>query len=83
MISPGSSRTSTFHSTLRSRLCAIVLEKDVNMMLVMDVPSARSMSVSCGKCSQLNAKTSMGTMTMPPPTPSSPARMPARAPSEQ
>ena len=71
------------HWTPLLRLWASELEIDVNMMLPIDVPRAMSMSTSGGKFCQPNAKTSMGTMTMPPPTPRSPARTPAIAPSKQ
>ena len=52
-------------------------------MLPIEVPRAMSMMRSCGTPCHLNAKTSIGTMTMPPPTPSSPARTPATAPRTQ
>ena len=80
---PGVMFRTASHWTPLLRLWASELEIDVNMMLPIEVPRAMSMSTSGGKFCQPNAKTSMGTMTMPPPTPRSPARTPAIAPSKQ
>ena len=80
---PGAMDRTTPQLTFLLRLWARELEMEVNTMLPIEVPRAMSMMRSCGTPCHLNAKTSIGTMTMPPPTPSSPARTPATAPRTQ
>ena len=74
-------RHTVCQSTAPRRECASALETEVNMMLPSEVASASSMMLSGAKPARPKANTSMGTMTMPPPTPSSPANSPATIPS--
>ena len=56
------------------------LETEVNMMLASEVPSAMCMSTPLSMPCRVKQNSSMGTMTMPPPTPKSPASTPAIRP---
>ena len=53
---------------------------DVGMMVANEVPTATCMRTDSSMPSSVNRWYSTGTMTMPPPTPSRPARMPATTP---
>ena len=53
---------------------------DVGMIVASDVPTAMCMRTDGSMSSSENRWYSTGTMTMPPPTPNSPARMPATTP---
>ena len=64
-------------------LWARALEMEVIMMLASEVPRAICWTYSGGTPCPGKIATSMGTMTMPPPTPSSPARTPATAPQQR
>ena len=64
-------------------LWARALETEVIMMLASDVPSAICWTYWGGMPWPGKMATSMGTMTMPPPTPSRPARTPAIAPQQR
>jgi hypothetical protein len=59
---------------------ARTLEMLVKMMVAREVPRARCRMYCSGSPWAAKAKISAGTMTSPPPTPRSPARTPARAP---
>jgi hypothetical protein len=58
-----------------------MLDREVNMIVAMAVPSAMCRMCSAGSPCAVNTNTSIGTTTAPPPMPSSPARKPTTAPS--
>jgi hypothetical protein len=58
------------------------LDTAVNMILASEVPKARCISMASGMPWRTKQNISMGTMTRPPPIPSSPARTPATAPTK-
>ena len=67
-------------STAPRLLWARIEEIEVGMIVTSDVATAIGMAIAGSKCSVVMIQNSTGTMTMPPPTPSSPARIPATTP---
>ena len=77
---PGAMARATAQSTPPCRWCARTLDSDVNMIVARPVASARCIMCAAGKPFAVNTNTSIGTSTMPPPMPRSPARKPTAAP---
>lgn len=76
----GDQRLSRSKLTLPFLWCDRMELRDVGTMVASDVAVATSMAVSADTPKLWNKKNSTGTMTMPPPTPSKPARIPAKIP---
>ncbi len=77
---PGAMARAMPQSTAPCAWWARMLDREVNMMVAIAVPSAVCRMCAGGNPCALNTNTSMGTMTAPPPMPSRPARNPTAAP---
>jgi hypothetical protein len=77
---PGASARAIRQSTAPCAWCARMLERDVKTMVAIDVPSATCNRCSGGRRCAVKTKTSIGTLSAPPPIPSKPARKPAIKP---
>ena len=80
MTMPGAIARATRQSTAWCLWWARTLEIDVNTMVAIEVASARCIMCSAGNPLAVNTNTSIGTMIMPPPMPSRPARKPTDSP---
>jgi hypothetical protein len=65
---PGAMARAIFQSTAPWAWCARMLETEVNMIVAIAVPSAMHHAVG-GQPLRVDTKTSIGTMTAPPPMP--------------
>ncbi len=80
-IKPGSKAINQARCTLPLRKCPRAEEAPVMTIVASEVPTARCIVISGEMPCSPKANTSTGTIMIPPPTPNSPAIVPATAPS--
>ena len=78
---PGAKTRTTGQSTAPRRWWARTEESDVKQIVASDVATAIFKTCSCGKLCDVRMKVTKGTISMPPPMPSSPAKKPVQRPS--
>ena len=78
---PGASSQTTRQSTAPRWSCARTDDTEVKRIVASDVAIAMWRMYSAGKPCQVNSAVRNGTISMPPPMPSSPAANPVQAPS--
>jgi len=77
---PGAMVLTTGQSTAPWAWWVRRLDTEVKQMVAMEVPKARCTTCSGGRFCKRNSTVNAGTSTAPPPTPSNPAKKPAKAP---
>ena len=77
---PGANEAATDHSTAPRAWCARTEEMEVMQMVASDVATAILITCSAGACLASSSQAMAGTMIMPPPMPSNPAKNPVTMP---